>query len=459
MDTLRGTEGTMARIEIIETSSLGDRSYLATDGESAIVVDPQRDIDRVLTLLDDHEARLVYVLETHIHNDYVTGGLELAQRTGADYVVSADDEVSFDRTPIREGDTLTAGRMRIRALHTPGHTFHHLSYVLEDGDGNPEAVFTGGSMLFGTSGRTDLLGSEHTDTLTRKQFSSLRRLAGELPAETKVYPTHGFGSFCSATPATGDSSTIGAEKSKNPALTMEEQEYVDTLLGGLDVYPAYYERMAPINRQGPEPVDLSLPEEVDPVQVRRRIEAGEWVVDLRERTAFAAGHLAGSLGFELSTNFVTYLGWLYRWGTPLTLIGDSMDQVAEAKRELVRIGIDSLAGVAAGDIQAMADGGEVRSYPVSDFTGLAKTRTERDVHVLDARRNDERAQGGVKGSVHIPLHELGDRIDEVPQGEVWVYCGSGYRASIAASVLDRPGRQVVLINDAYDSAKEAGLEQ
>jgi hydroxyacylglutathione hydrolase len=422
------------------------------------VVDPQRDIDRVLSLLDKHGTRLAYVLETHIHNDYVTGGLELAQRMGAEYVVSADDDVSFDRTPIREGDVLTAGDMRIRALHTPGHTFHHLSYVLEDDDGKPDAVFTGGSMLFGTSGRTDLLGDEHTDTLTRKQYSSLRRLAAELPAQTKIYPTHGFGSFCSATPATGDASTIEDEKANNPALTMAEQEYVDTLLSGLDVYPAYYERMAPINRQGPAPVDLSLPEQVDSGELRRRIEAGEWVVDLRERTAFAAGHLAGSLGFELSTNFVTYLGWLYRWGTPLTLIGESMDQIAEARRELVRIGIDSLAGVAAGDIAALADGGQVRSYPVTDFAGLAKTRTERDLHVVDARRNDERAQGGVKDSQHIPIHALGDRIDEVPGGEVWVYCGSGYRASIAASILDRPGRQVVLINDSYDSAKDAGLE-
>ena len=449
----------MTHVNIIETSGLGDRSYLAIDGETAIVVDPQRDIDRVLNLLQQHDARLAYVFETHIHNDYVTGGLELAQRSGAEYVVAADDDVSFERTPIREGDVLAAGGMRVRALHTPGHTYHHLSYVLEDAQGNPEAVFTGGSMLFGTSGRTDLLGEEHTDTLTRKQYSSLRRLAAELPAQTKIYPTHGFGSFCSATPATGDASTIEDETKNNAALTMQEQEYVDTLLSGLGVYPAYYERMAPINRQGPEPVDLSLPEQVDPAELRDRIEAGEWVVDLRDRTAFAAGHLAGSLGFELSTNFVTYLGWLYRWGTPLTLIGESMKQVAAAKRELVRIGVDSLAGVAAGDITALADGGEVRSYPVTDFDGLAKTRTERKVHFLDARRNDERAQGGVKNSQHIPIHELSDRIDEVPEGEVWVYCGSGYRASIAASILDRPGREVVLINDSYDSAKEAGLEQ
>lgn len=448
----------MMRIETIETSGLGDRSYLATDGEVGIVVDPQRDIDRVLALVHKHGARLTHVFETHIHNDYVTGGLELAERMGAEYVLSADDAVSFDRTPVREGDVIRTGAMRIRAVHTPGHTYHHLSYVLEDANGNAEAVFTGGSMLYGTSGRTDLLGPEHSDTLTHRQYSSIRRLADELPPKTRVFPTHGFGSFCSATPASGEDSTIEEERKVNPALNLDEQEYVDNLLSGLGAYPAYYARMSPINREGPAPVDLSLPAEVDPAELRRRIDAGEWVVDLRDRTAFAAGHLAGALGFELSGSFITYLGWLYHWGTPLTLIGESMDQVAEAKRQLVRIGIDSLAGVAAGDIRALADGQEIRSYPVSDFAGLAKARAERDVHVLDARRGDERAEGGVKGSQHIPIHELGDRIDEVPDGEVWVYCGSGYRSSIAASILDRPGRQVVLVNDLYDAAKKAGLE-
>ena len=141
------------------------------------------------------------------------------------------------------------------------------------------------------------------------------------------------------------------------------------------------------------------------------------------------------------------------------MVAESIEQIADAKRELVRIGIDSLAGVAAGDIKALADGGEVRSYPVTDFAGLAKTIAERNVHVLDTRRTDERATGAVKDSQHIPLHELADRIDEVPHGEVWVHCGSGYRASIAASVLDRAGRQVVLVNDFYDAAKEAGLER
>ena len=242
-------------------------------------------------------------------------------------------------------------------------------------------------------------------------------------------------------------------------MTLAEQDYVDTLLAGLDAYPAYYAHMGVINRRGPAPVDLSMPEPVDTEELRRRLEAGEWVVDLRERTAFAAGHLTGSLAFELSTNFATYLGWLYRYGSPLTLVGDSDEQVAKARRELVRIGIDGVSGAATGTIAALAGGQPLRSYPVTDFAGLAAARKERSIQVIDARRNDERAKGGVTDSVHIPLHELADRLDEVPDGEVWVYCGSGYRAAIAASVLDRHDHPVVLINDSYDNARAIGLDR
>jgi hydroxyacylglutathione hydrolase len=446
-------------IETIETTGLGDRSYLVHDGETAVVVDPQRDIDRITGLLAERGLRLSHVVETHVHNDYVSGGLELARTTGAAYVLGTGDELGFEYQPVADGDVLEAGRMRLRVLHTPGHTHHHVSYVLQDTDGQVHGVFTGGSMLYGATGRTDLVHPDDTEQLTHAQYHSVRRLAAELPADTPVFPTHGFGSFCSATPTSGDASTVGAQAEVNPALTLAEQDYVDILIAGLAAYPAYYAHMGPLNRQGPGPVDLSLPEPVDPAELRRRLEAGQWVVDLRERTAFAAGHLAGSLGFELSTNFLTYLGWLYPWGAPLTLIGESAEQVAQARRELVRIGIDRLAGVAYGAIDELADGQPLRAYPTSDFAGLAAALADRpgDFVVLDARRDDERATGGVRGSTHIPIHQLAERVDEVPDGEVWVYCGSGYRASIAASILDRPGRAVVLINDSYDHAADAGL--
>ncbi|WP_032390486.1 MBL fold metallo-hydrolase [Rhodococcoides fascians] len=442
-------------IAIIETSSLGDRSYLVSHDGIAVVIDPQRDIDRVLALASYKNATITHVLETHIHNDYVTGGLELARATGAEYVVPEGDPVEYERRAVGDGDVVDAGSARFHVMHTPGHTHHHVSYVLRMGD-EPIAIFTGGSMLYGSTGRTDLLGSEHTDELTHAQFHSVRRIAAELPADVEVYPTHGFGSFCSATPTTGDSSTIGEQQQSNPALTQDEQTYVDELIAGLSAYPAYYAHMGVINTEGPAPIDLSTPEPVDPDELRRRIDAGQWVVDLRARTAFAAGHLDGSLGFELSTTFVTYLGWLYQWGAPLTLIGDTSDQIDEATRELARIGIDSPSGSAVGEIHSLAGDGRVRSYEVSDFAGLAET--EREIAVLDTRQQSEYSDGHIPGAVNIPLHELPHRLAEVPDGEVWVHCASGYRASIAASLLDREHRTVVLIDDDYDRAVELGLD-
>jgi hydroxyacylglutathione hydrolase len=442
-------------IAIIETSSLGDRSYLISHDGIAVVIDPQRDIDRVLALATEKNATITHVLETHIHNDYVTGGLELARATGAEYVVPEGDPVEFERRAVGDGDVVDAGSATFQVMHTPGHTHHHVSYVLQLGD-EPIAIFTGGSMLYGSTGRTDLLGSEHTDELTHAQFHSVRRIAAELPADVEVYPTHGFGSFCSATPTSGDSSTIGEQQQSNPALTQDEQTYVDELIAGLSAYPAYYAHMGVINTEGPAPIDLSTPEPVDPDELRRRIDDGQWVVDLRARTAFAAGHLDGSLGFELSTTFVTYLGWLYQWGAPLTLIGDTSDQIDEATRELARIGIDHPSGSAVGEIHSLASDGRVRSYEVSDFAGLAAE--DSDIAVLDTRQQSEYADGHIPGAINIPLHELPHRLAEVPDGKVWVHCASGYRASIAASLLDREHRSVVLIDDDYNRATDLGLD-
>jgi hydroxyacylglutathione hydrolase len=176
-------------VRTLETPSLGDRSYLVTDGSVAAVVDPQRDLDRVLDEVDSEGLELTHVFETHIHNDYVSGGLELARSRGARYVVAADEQVSFERHPVSDGDEITTGKLCFRALHTPGHTPHHLSYVVADG-GRDRAVFTGGSMLFGSVGRTDLISDALTDELTRFQYRSVRRLAATLGASIEVMPTH-----------------------------------------------------------------------------------------------------------------------------------------------------------------------------------------------------------------------------------------------------------------------------
>jgi len=397
----------MIEIITIPTPSLGDRSYLATDGQSAVVVDPQRDIDRVLAVAAERGVTVTHVFETHIHNDYLSGGLALAAATGAAYHVNAADAVAFERVGIRDGDVLTAGAMRVRVIATPGHTFTHLAYALEDvATGEVVAAFTGGSLLHGATGRPDLLGAEHAPALAAAQHASARRLAGTLPGPTAVHPTHGFGSFCASAPASApgaDGSTIADERRRNPALTLDEDSYVAGLLAGLDEYPAYYAQMGPANAAGPSAVYLTPPGPASAAQVRQRIEAGEWVVDLRHRRAFAAGHLPGSLSFEYGDNLVANLGWLLPPGTPLTLIGGSPAEVAGAQRDLVRIGVDQIAAAASG---RSADASWLTSYPVSDFAGLAGVRHRPSVTVLDVRRRLEWAAGHIEGAVHIPLHDL-----------------------------------------------------
>ena len=445
----------------LETPTLGDRSYLVHDGEVAFVVDPQRDIDRVLALLDEQGLRLTHVFESHIHNDYVTGGFALAQRAGAAYLVNADDAVSFERTPVRDGDVLEIGpRMRVTAVATPGHTFTHLSYVLADaGTGERTAVFSGGSLLYGATGRPDLLGPRHTGDLVRAQHASARKLTQLLPDTAQVFPTHGFGSFCSATQTEAASSTIGREKAANPVLTQDEETYVRELLAGLNAYPAYYAHMAPANSAGPSEPDLSPPAVADPAEVRRRIEAGEWVVDLRNRAVFAVGHVPGSLNFGLDGSFATYLGWLIEWGTPLTLLGETAADVARAQRELVRIGVDRPAAAATGKPAdwVAGTGRELASFATAMFADLAQVRHHRAVTVLDVRRTDEFGASRIQGAMNIPIHELPSRMSELPAGEVWVHCAAGYRASIAASLLAAAGRQLVAIDDTFTNAPQAGL--
>ena len=447
-------------IVTIETPSLGDRSYLVHDGSVAFVVDPQRDFDRVLALAEQAGVRITDVFETHMHNDYVTGGLALAQQTGAAYHVNAKDPVGFDRHPVCDGDVVAVGpSMRVRVLATPGHTYTHLAYALESG-AEAIAVFTGGSLLYGSTGRPDLLGPDHTDTLVRHQYASAQRLASELPEQTEIFPTHGFGSFCSATQSDGTTtSTIGREKRTNPALTADEQTYVDALLAGLDVWPAYYATMGSSNEAGPAAPDLTAPQQADPAELRRRIEAGEWVVDLRNRTAFAAGHVAGTLNFGVEGPFATYLGWVIPPGTPLTLLGETPEQVAQAQRELVRIGIDRLESAASGKPEDWAGSEPLKVAKVATFADLAAARSQRDVTVVDVRRKLEWDDGHIRGAIHLPIHDLVNQMAKVPpSGEVWVHCAAGYRAAAAASLLEAAGYDVVAVDEDFTKARESSLD-
>lgn len=442
---------------VIETSSLGDRSYLVHDGQVAVVIDPQRDIDRVLDTAAQAGVEITHIAETHIHNDYVTGGLELAAETGASYLVNAADPVRYERTSISDGEQLSVGEMTLRAVATAGHTETHLAYVVTHA--GEEAVFSGGCLLFGSVGRTDLVDPTMTELLTHAQYASARRLIDEAQSSAQLYPTHGFGSFCSSGPATGaDSSTVGEQRDNNHALTdVDEAHFVRELIANLTAYPNYYAHMGPANLKGPEPVDLSVPQPLDASELHRRLDAGEWVIDLRERVAFAQGHLTGAVSFEYGdgSSFTTFLGWTLPYGDRITLAG-SEHEVEQAIRDLSRIGIDS-PDAAIGDGPAdMAPTVPTSHYPRVDWEGFLAQRPEGET-VLDVRRTDEHQESRLIGAVNIPLHELLTRAQDLPAGPVWVHCGSGYRAGVAASLLQRAGKNPIHIDANFPDAEAAGV--
>ncbi len=442
-------------VETIAIPGLGNRHYLAGGATTAVAVDPPRDIDQVIAAAARRGVRIALVVETHVHNDYVTGGLELARVTGAEYLVPAGARVSFPRTPVHDGDSASVDQeLTLHAVATPGHTPHHTAYVLHEA-GTPVAAFTGGSLLIGTVGRPDLVEPRLTEELARAQHASAHRLAGTLPDATAVLPTHGFGSFCSSAQATGETSTVGQERSANEALVKDADTFVADLLAALDDVPAYYAHMGPVNSAGPAPVDLTPPATADPATLADRLAAGEWVVDLRHRVAFAEGHVPGTYNFEADGQLATYLAWLIPWGKPVTLLAESPAQLAEAQRELVRVGIDRPAAAATGGpADWLPPGTAPASFRRATFAELAG---ERPAAVLDVRRDSERAGRRIEGSLHIPLHTLAGRLDELPEGPVWVHCAGGMRAAIAASLLDAAGHEVVAVDDSLDHAEAAGL--
>ncbi|MBG6058143.1 hydroxyacylglutathione hydrolase [Cryobacterium sp. MP_M5] len=442
---------------VIETPQLGDRSYLVHDGAVALVIDPQRDTDRVDAVARETGVVITHVAETHLHNDYVTGGYELARAHGAQYLVNAADPVKFDREPVTDGQVIQVGNLSVTVVATPGHTHTHLSYIVSDG--TTEAVFSGGSLLFGSVGRTDLVAATDTVGLTHDQYASVRKLVDEAEHDAALFPTHGFGSFCSSGPATGaGSSTIGEQLTANHALTdADEEHFVADLIANLTAYPSYYAHMAPANTQGPGPANLQVPESLDAAELTRRLAGGEWVVDLRNRVAFSSNHLQGAVSFEYGngSNFTTYLGWVLPWNEQLTLVGAHAD-VEDAIRDLSRIGIDSPDAAIGTEPHALAPDAPVASYPRVGWTELLRDRAAGDV-LLDTRRTDEFADSRLLGAMNVPLHELLSRMDEIPAGTIWVHCGSGYRAGVAASLLQRAGRDVVHVDASFGDAEAAGL--
>ncbi|MFI8961640.1 rhodanese-like domain-containing protein [Streptomyces sp. NPDC053493] len=437
----------MHEIEVMTTASLGDSSYLLVSGDEAVVVDPQRDSWELAERCARRGVRIRYVLETHVHNDYVSGALELRAATGAVVAGPARAPYAFDHLPLAEDDEITVGDVTVRAMETPGHTAEHTAYLVLDEPGGPpaavSAVFTGGSLLVGSAGRTDLSGAGHTEELARAQYRSLRRLT-LLPDATRVLPTHGAGSSCAAGPvsrARDRTTTVGAERRGNPALAPpDETAFVARRATGLPPYPAYYRHMARLNRSGPAVLGgPPAARPLSPAVVAGLAGEGAQILDGRGRAAFAAGHVPGSLCEELDDRFASLVAEVVPFGTRLVLVLPEPEEEAarEALVQLLRIGYENVAGVLAGGTGSWeAAGRPLRTFPTADATELAARLGE--VLALDVR--PDRPEGGVPGTLAVPLAELPARVGALRRDrEIWPFCGSGRRASVAAGLLARAG--------------------
>ncbi len=433
----------------IRTASLGDTTYIVAVGDHAMVVDPQRDIGRFLDILDERGLTLTHVLETHMHNDYISGGRDLARRTGADLVLPAASGAGFAFVAAFHGELLDGpAASTIEPVHTPGHTPAHTSYLVRPGEAAPGAVFTGGSLLVGAAGRSDLLGDAYARQLAVLQYGSLQRLAA-LPDDTGVYPTHGEGSFCTASGAGRTTSTIGIEKAENPLYTFADAEaFADDQLSGLVPYPTYYRHMGGINRNGPTAFDQRMPPDLDPAGIAAHLASGGSVLDGRDRAGFAAGHIPGSLGIELGDSFAPWAGWLLDFDAPIALVLDSDQDAAAAAVELGRIGLEDVVGVLRGVAGWSDEGRDLAHYRSVSSADVAVARaSDPGLQILDVRDPLEWAAGHIAGSVHCYLPDLAHRLPEGINAAtpVWVICRTGNRASIAAGILERYGLDLVVV--------------
>ncbi len=444
-------------IERIRTVGLGNTSHLVAAGRDAVVIDPPRDAWRVMAAAERRGWRITHVLETHVHNDYLSGALELRAALDAEILAPARGGYAFDHRPMDEGDGLELDGLRLTARATPGHTPEHLAWDLSTAsdptDGGPEAIATGGSLLVGSAGRTDLLGPDLMERLTGDQFRTLRRLA-ELDDAVVVLPTHGGGSFCSVGPADGATeTTIGRERRVNPLFQIVDRPtFRETLFAGLGPYPTYYREMAPINRAGPV-VHGRLPVVplIGPDAVRGALASGASLVDGRAWTAFAAAHIPRSVNIELRDSFASYVGWFLPFGEPLVLVLPEpvQESLEAAVGHLFRIGYDRILGALDGGVEAWeAAGGPTAAYAVT--SGRATRRAmadDRDPILLDVRDPQElREDGHLPDAIEMPMGDLADRLDTLPRDRpITVLCRSGSRASIAASLLDGAGFEVRLV--------------
>lgn len=431
-----------ALVEQWVATELGNSSYIVVDRGSgdAVVIDPLCDVDRYLTAARESGWRVAASLDTHVHNDFVSGGPNLRAATGCVFAVPDDSGIAGVDRSLRGGDELAVGSMRLRAIHSPGHTPEHLSYLLLDASGTPLALFSGGALMVGTMARPDLLGPSWTYALSRMGRETLRQRLLTLPDDLRVLPTHGGGSFCGSATSDARVTTIGAEKRENPLAQASDLAHFLAIHAKQGRYPAYYERMAPINRVAAPGAVAVATSRLTPGAFDDAVAHGAIAVDCRAYADFDAAHVPGSLNVPGDGPFSAWVGWVVDIEAPVVLVAAAEAAAEEASRQLVRIGFRDLRGWL--DAHDWIAGGRATTSVVSCTMGDLAERILDGEHltVIDVRQENEWAQGHLPGALHAlapDLPGIAARLDR--QAPVAVHCATGYRSALGVSMLLREG--------------------
>lgn len=431
---------------------LAHASYLIGDQESrlAAVVDPQRDVDQYLDEAKARELEIKYVLLTHFHADFIAGHLELRDRVGARIGLGAQAKADFDFLPLKDGDAIDLGKVRLRIMETPGHTPEGISilvYNLGESADVPHAVLTGDTLFIGDVGRPDLLASVGVSgsDLAGMLYDSVHGKLLRLPDETLVYPAHGAGSMCGKNLSKDTVSTLGVQRQHNYACRpMGKDEFIRLVTADQPEAPRYFSYDATLNRMERPTLEETLERELKPLPLHRLLEhqaSGAEVLDVRDSAEFAGAHLKDSLNIGLGGKFATWAGTVLERERPIVIIAEP-GREREAATRLGRIGFDQVVGYLEGGMAALADRPELvsRTERMSAETLRELLAAPDAPPVLDVRGPKERDESSIVGSLFIPLPRLAERLAEVPRvARLVVHCASGYRSSIAASMIEKAG--------------------
>ncbi len=453
-------------LQTVETKGVAHLSYVVGDDDEGVcaVIDPRRDVSIYLDIARKNNCRITHIFETHIHADFVSGARELERQTGAQIVGGVADNYGFDLHQAKEGETFQLGAITLQVLHTPGHTPEHISLAIEGGKGSREmwGVFTGDTLFAGEVGRPDLLGGGSEQKLAKQLFHSLHDKLFALGDEVEIYPAHGSGSPCGGSIGDRLTSTIGYERMhQDKAQLPGEDEFVTAVLKDLPPAPTYYPRMKKVNAAGAGVLGC-LPN-VQPLDPQKFADAakekGSLIVDTREIEAFGGGHIEGAMNIALRDEFPVWSGWMLKPEETILLVLDDEADLDKVQRHLLRIGIENVAGFLRQGMRGWFEAG--MPFVKLEQMSVQELKAQQDeVQILDVRDDSEWSKGFIEGAQHAFVPEVAEYSRKLDKKKpLAVYCGSGYRASIAASVLQARGfEKVMSVPGSIRAWKSAGFE-